>query len=118
MKRLIRKLVKNKTATHKPDVSKGKKLKDIKKQPGKSFIKIGERKTAEKVTVVNEAPPKTRKPRKKAPAPRVFAAWVVYDKSGKRVETFPYSQKWAAEMCLKKKGDGYYINLLKESESV
>lgn len=108
------KLIKDKRKTVKPNVTPGKKLKDVKKQPGKSFIA-----KAKKVTVTNKAvepPSKVKKPRKVAPPPRSFAAWVVFDKTGKRVETFPYPQRWAAERCVKKKGDGHYVNLLKESE--
>lgn len=163
MKPLKLKPVIDKRAGHKPNAAKSSKLKGIKKQPGKSFIKLGDKKpvdkkppfsangttahpasgvkptlrkaTNTKKTVTSSAktkkpvtakdmppqsgdnkPPKQRKPRKTAPPPRVYAAWVVYDKTGKRIEVFPYRDRWAAEKCAKKKGDGHYFNLVKEME--
>ena len=76
-----------------------------------------------------EAPKKKKKkaPKpKKAPAPkrtraakkavRQKAIWVIYDNSSKEVETFPFSQKSAAEKFVAEKADdkkGYYLQMRK-----
>lgn len=76
-----------------------------------------------------EAAPKPKpkaKPKKKAPAKprtrtvkvvRLRAVWAVLDNSSKRIETFPYNQKAAAEQFVAEKSvdkKNYYLQLLKE----
>lgn len=66
------------------------------------------------------------KPKKKAPAKprtrtvkvvRLRAVWAVLDNSSKRIETFPYNQKAAAEQFVAEKSadkKNYYLQLVKE----
>ena len=73
----------------------------------------------------DEAPKKkkakaAKKPAAKRPAreERRRAVWVIFDNTNKRVETFPFQQRAAAEAALarrleEKKGH-YYLNLVKE----
>ncbi len=73
----------------------------------------------------DEAPKKkkakaAKKPAAKRPAreERRRAVWVIFDNTNKRVETFPFPQRAAAEAALarrleEKKGH-YYLNLVKE----
>ncbi|HJZ90159.1 MAG TPA: hypothetical protein VKE40_04755 [Gemmataceae bacterium] len=77
-----------------------------------------------------DAPKKKKKkpPKpKKAPAPkrsrstkkvvRHKAIWVIFDNSSKQIETFPYSQRSAAEKLLAEKAEdpkkGYYLQMIK-----
>jgi hypothetical protein len=78
----------------------------------------------------DDAPKKKKKKKvkpKKAPAPkraraakkaiRQKAVWVIYDNSSKQIETFPYSQRAAAEKLLAEKAEdskkGYYLQKIK-----
>jgi hypothetical protein len=77
----------------------------------------------------DEAPKKKKKPvkAKKPAAPkrtrstkkvvRQKAVWVVYDNSSKQIETFPYSDRAAAEKLLAEKSEdpkkGYYLQMVK-----
>jgi hypothetical protein len=73
-----------------------------------------------------EAKPKPKPKKKKAPAKprtravkvvRLRAVWAVLDNSSKRVETFPYNQKAAAEQFVTEKSadkKNYYLQLVKE----
>ena len=48
---------------------------------------------------------------------RQKAVWVIYDNSSKQIETFPFSERAAAEKLLAEKAEdakkGYYLQMVK-----
>ena len=74
--------------------------------------------TAEDPMTTTAAPPPAAKPRTRTvKVVRLRAVWAVLDNSSKRIETFPYNQKAAAEQFVAEKSadkKNYYLQLVKE----
>jgi len=110
----------------------------VKSEEGEAEAEVeGEAKTRAKTTTAvdddDEDAPKKKKKKKKVVKPkkvvapkrsrstkkvvRKKAVWVIFDNSSKQIETFPYSERTAAEKLLAEKAEdakkGYYLQMIK-----